>query len=76
MATANQMVVQAAFGIADEIDGVAIAMGMPKSHREQINAKLQERLKIFAETILDQALAAGLTEQPEVLRSKSHYTAK
>ena len=76
MATANQNVVQAAFSIADEIDGVALAMGMPKSQREQINTKLQERLKTFAETILDQALAASHSQQAEMLPRKARHAEK
>ena len=55
MAIANEKIVQAAFSIADEVDGIALAMGMPKTQRHEINAKLQERLKAFAEAILEQA---------------------
>ena len=76
MATANQIVVEAACSIADEIDGVVIAMGMPKSQRQQINNKLQERLKTFAEAILDQALTARPTEQAERLGGNARYSAK
>jgi hypothetical protein len=55
MDIANEKIVQAAFSIADEIDGIALAMGMPKSQRHEINVKLQQRLKTFAEAILEQA---------------------
>ena len=76
MATADENVVQAAFSIADEIDGVALAIGMPKSQREQINTKLQERLKTFAEAILDQAVAASLSEQAKMPPRKSRHAEK
>jgi hypothetical protein len=55
MAAITQNVQQAAFDIADEIDVVALAVGMSQSQRQEINAKLQSRLKAFAEAILDQA---------------------
>jgi len=62
MSAANQNVVQGAFSIADEIDAVASAVGMPKAQRHEINAKLQERLKAFAEAILDQAAGGQASE--------------
>jgi hypothetical protein len=55
MATANQDIVRAALSIAEELEGIAVFMGMTIAQRQEINGKLQQRLTAFAEAILDQA---------------------